>query len=380
MYVPKKYYVGFQSRGDDCLLGFFTPDDGDTNSTKRKATVDKWASGKIPAAEINNEPRTGFRIVDTARRYSSNNVLFRILHPEVGAEFEISAENLNELHQQCIIEYGEIKTELFFIRKGNDNLLVVKDSVQHKKALQDMEIEAQKQKTISSIKKKDIKEGMEVKLSSRYGSYVFLGTHSISYVQQKQNNSYYSYSSTRKILGYEYHNFDDKYFIFAAKNRDGYSIVARKTFPKIEKIITEDSENSENEKITIDSIKHKINYIIGIDNTQNYNQILFVDFDTHYDSTKFEYVPVINNNLSINSSNLYNDFNDKVVLVDTGDGINFGIVCAELCYVNRQSQWQLRYSMTININDPTSNQTKVQTVVITDPNTKFYNLGYNKKV
>ncbi|WNA15786.1 hypothetical protein XaC1_143 [Xanthomonas phage XaC1] len=244
-YIPEKYYVGFQSRGQDSLLGFFTPDDGDSASTKRKVTVDKWSSDKIKSAEITNTPRTGFRIVDTARRGRTNNVLFRIIHPEVNAEFEISAENLNEIHQHNIIEYGEIKREMVLVRNGTENYLTHVGSTQYNRAIADMKKEKERKEQISSISKKDVKVLDTVTLASdSYHKYIYLGHTELSWLEIEQKYSrhnYYSHNPT--ILDIPTFNSIEKHYMFYCPTN--YQLKVLKSFPKIVEVTSGNNKFSD---------------------------------------------------------------------------------------------------------------------------------------
>ncbi len=131
-YIPKKLYVGFRAVNDDTLTCFMTPLSDDAAFVKRKKTIDDWSSKEMQAVEITNEPRSGFRLVDTSRRWNSNNVVFRVIHPEVGAEFEISAENLSNIMSNTDIIKGEIQDKLLIIREGSKNILVIEGSDEHK--------------------------------------------------------------------------------------------------------------------------------------------------------------------------------------------------------------------------------------------------------
>ena len=130
-YIPNKLYVGFRADGEDTLTCFMTPLAKDSAFTKRKKTIDDWASKEMNSTEITNEPRDGFRLVDTSRRWNSNNVVFRVIHPEVGAEFEISAENLSNIMSNTDIMKGEIQDKLLLVREGSKNILVIEGSPEH---------------------------------------------------------------------------------------------------------------------------------------------------------------------------------------------------------------------------------------------------------
>lgn len=132
-YIPEKFYVGYQSRGEDQLLGFMTPIKGDSSDKKRKQSVDRWSSDKLPKTEIPNTDLEGFRVIDYSSRSSTSNVYWRILHP-AGFEFEISSGNFMHLLQECDISEGEFAKKLLFVRNGIENFLTYRDSKTYKSA------------------------------------------------------------------------------------------------------------------------------------------------------------------------------------------------------------------------------------------------------
>lgn len=130
-YIPNKLYCGFKSESSDSLVAFMTPMAEDSAFAKRKNSVDSWRDSSLQTLELDNTPMLGFRFVDTSRRWNSNNVVFRVIHPGAGAEFEISAENLCMLMETCDIIKGEITTKLLLIRDGAKNVLVPENSTLH---------------------------------------------------------------------------------------------------------------------------------------------------------------------------------------------------------------------------------------------------------
>ncbi|WNA15787.1 hypothetical protein XaC1_144 [Xanthomonas phage XaC1] len=130
-YIPNKLYCGFKSESSDSLVAFMTPMAEDSAFAKRKSSVDSWRDNNLQTLELDNTPMLGFRFVDTSRRWNSNNVVFRVIHPGAGAEFEISAENLCMLMETCDIIKGEITTKLLLIRDGSKNVLVPENSTLH---------------------------------------------------------------------------------------------------------------------------------------------------------------------------------------------------------------------------------------------------------
>jgi len=374
MYVPEKYYVGFQSQGDDSLVGFFTPDDGDDKSKKRKQTVDGWSSPKLKSKSttITNEPRTGFRIVDTTRRYRTNNVLFRVLHPEVGAEFEISAENLNDLHQQCIIEYGEIKTELLFVRNGQNNILVVKDSSEHKNALTAMKNEQDKKAAIATINKKDIVVGSMLDIPYQ-GKVTYLGKHTVSYIKQKSERYTQSYAGSYEVVGT-----DDKYLVFLDKRSTGNSLILRKTWPKIEKLHTE------KDSVDIDEALKEVRRVYT--GAYDCEYVYHVEFNTVLNYDDFEVTFEENKKYTMNNLKDWGYDSYKYGLLPDG---SFYLAYPRNSYVNNAYTMTIKYEETFKATGLQVTCTKNKgsgnlwgrstEIEITDPNTVFYTLKITKK-
>ena len=378
MYVPEKYYVGFQSQGADSLIGFFTPDDGDDKSRKRKQTVDGWSDTKLKnkSTTITNEPRTGFRIVDTARRYRTNNVLFRILHPEVGAEFEISAENLNDLHQQCIIEYGEIKTELLFVRDGQANILVVKDSEEHKKALKDMEEDKAKKAAVATINKKDIVVGSMIDIPS-HGKVTYLGKHNVSYIKKKSERYTQGYASSYEVGGT-----DDKHLVFLDPRSNGNALILRKSWPKIEKLYSEKHAD-----LDIDESITKVNYIYT--GAYESEQVFHVVFDEVLNADDFEVTFEENKNYTMNNLTSWGYGNYVYGLLPDG---SFYLAYPRNSYTNNAYAMTIKYEEThkaSGLNVITSKNPGIggnswgygrnHEIAVTDPSTVFYSLRITKK-
>jgi hypothetical protein len=67
-----------------------------------------------------NEPLSGFTIIDTVNRYRGNK-LFKVLDPR-GLEFEVTVASLFQIIQDGTIEKGEIKNACVW--KGNKNLVI----------------------------------------------------------------------------------------------------------------------------------------------------------------------------------------------------------------------------------------------------------------
>lgn len=115
MKIPEKFYVSRNYRSTEEVLGFMVVADAEHTKAfeKKKATADRWSNGKLPAIYVDNKPKTGFQIVTNVSRYSTSNVVWRVLHPE-GFEFEITSHNFCDLIQTSTVIDGAIQEELFF--------------------------------------------------------------------------------------------------------------------------------------------------------------------------------------------------------------------------------------------------------------------------
>lgn len=105
-YIPEEIYVGKSSRGADEIVGFMIPYiPGDSTYEKKKAAVDKWASKNTTPGTFLNEFSNGYSIIKQVRRYESDAVYWRVLHPQ-GFEFEISLGNFEYLMENHVIDQG----------------------------------------------------------------------------------------------------------------------------------------------------------------------------------------------------------------------------------------------------------------------------------
>lgn len=120
--IPEKFYVTRVYRSAEEMLGWMVvADNEETKKFKQtKERADRWATpyhhSEQKAMEpiyVDNEPRTGFRMVTNVSRYSTSNVVWRIMHPE-GFEFEITSDNLCDLLETNTIVEGEFQDPLFF--------------------------------------------------------------------------------------------------------------------------------------------------------------------------------------------------------------------------------------------------------------------------
>lgn len=122
--IPEKFYVTRVYRSSEEVLGWMVVADKEHTKAfqEAKKKADAWANPYqwhnksdtgMEAIYVDNSPRKGFRMVTNVSRYSTSNVVWRIMHPE-GFEFEITSDNLCDLLETNTIIEGEFQDELFF--------------------------------------------------------------------------------------------------------------------------------------------------------------------------------------------------------------------------------------------------------------------------
>jgi hypothetical protein len=83
--------------------------------------------------EFENEWMIGFKILQSKSRYSTSNVVWRVLDPR-GFQLEIYSGNMMQLMKHCTIEKGMIASECVWGREGGKNVLIPRGSELEKKA------------------------------------------------------------------------------------------------------------------------------------------------------------------------------------------------------------------------------------------------------
>jgi hypothetical protein len=132
---PEKLTVGIKGfkpfNTTDPELGFMTPNTGDSAYKKRLSTVENWCRGyrgqhgATPSFnEIDNQPITGFQILNSVSRWSNDNKVFRLKDPR-GFVLEIATGNLEMILQTSnILKGGFIEDKCVWGRNGTNNILV----------------------------------------------------------------------------------------------------------------------------------------------------------------------------------------------------------------------------------------------------------------
>lgn len=161
--IHDNLYLGMIWREKEVPLGFITPDTGDAASIKRKQTVDGWVKSnqgyrstiRINTTNIKNELLSGFKLTKSQRRWTTSNVVWRIIDPR-GFEIEITSENLMNLLSDTTIINGEILGRMIYGRMKGNNVLLHENSEEY--------ILAQKMTKLNSVilSTKDLNPGNEV--------------------------------------------------------------------------------------------------------------------------------------------------------------------------------------------------------------------------
>lgn len=176
MKLPEKFYVTRNYRSTEEVLGFMVVADAEHTKSfqKKKETADRWARGsKVDPIYIDNIPKFGFQIVTNVSRYSTSNVVWRVLHPE-GFEFEITSHNFCDLIQTSTVIDGAIQEELFF----TENKMLVSSKTRLYADLIKQEEKKEQQKELIS----DFNEGDRFKISGDLGKsytdeYLYCGSY-----------------------------------------------------------------------------------------------------------------------------------------------------------------------------------------------------------
>jgi len=139
--IPEKHYVTFQGRQKNVPIGFLTPFGTDSGAKKRMATADNWAGGwgrnktDIDSKTVDNVLMSGFKVAHSVSRYSTSNVVWRILDPR-GFELEISSPNMSDLIGITTIEQGEIQDRCIWSRQGANNVLLTENDPVYLQAIE----------------------------------------------------------------------------------------------------------------------------------------------------------------------------------------------------------------------------------------------------
>ncbi len=190
--IPGKHYVTMQARDKNVPLGFLTPFGTDSGAKKRMATADSWAYGwrqkgeRIEPKTLDNVLLTGFKVAHSVQRYSTSNVVWRVVDPR-GFELEISSGNMSDLIGSTTIEQGEIQERCIWGRQGANNVLLNEDDPEYVQAI------ANSARIEKKVSLRDLKVGNIVVLANgKVGQY--MGCFHIVSMTYGNYNDGYSYA------------------------------------------------------------------------------------------------------------------------------------------------------------------------------------------
>lgn len=208
--IPKEYW--YIKRGDEDLA-YVTYYEKNAAFEKRKATGTSWAHG-YRGNKIENEPviitnelLSGYKIIDKAVRWVTDNIVWRIRDPR-GFEFEIYSGNMMEIIKCAEIKNGEILTKCILGREGGKNVLLPETSEPYR-----IGVEFTSKKD-NKIKVKDINVGDIITLKNS-NKYIYLGSYYGIYVDHHDYNGKFEPKCTVK-----------KYFFVKSTDKKSFKIDA----------------------------------------------------------------------------------------------------------------------------------------------------------
>jgi hypothetical protein len=204
--IPEKFYVTRVYRSAEEMLGWMVvADNEETKKFKQsKEKADRWASQNISRQSmepiyVDNTPRTGFRMVTNVSRYSTSNVVWRIMHPE-GFEFEITSDNLCDLLETNTIVEGEFQDELFFTHNKklvNEKTKLFADLVAR---------EAQKKTQQKNVQEVEVGDVIHVSMAGNYNNtnieydFVYCGKYHAINISKNDSSQFTSKSSLKFVV------------------------------------------------------------------------------------------------------------------------------------------------------------------------------------
>lgn len=256
--IPEDMYLGMLWGENSVPLGFLTPDGTDSAAQKRKATVDNWvrqneryrSKNKVHTTTVKNELLSGFKLSKSTRRWTTSNVVWRVIDPR-GFEIEISSENLMALINDTSIINGEILGRLIYGRTTGSNVLL------HEKSEEFLAAQELTSVVNKNISMKDIKPGYMVSL---HNAQVLEYVGFFYKIEEKRFNEQHS----------------DKFVAFSDKKTHVFLDTSNKSIhvfssPKVGKIVS-----TENEKTLAESLA-QLNLLVNEGrriNSSGYSTIL----------------------------------------------------------------------------------------------------------
>lgn len=200
--IPEKMYRVSRS-SDGNPLSYLTHFDDTAAFKERRSTGCRWSGGygsnKQEPVEVyfDNEPSTGFKIVKEAVRYSTSNVVWRVIDPR-GFMVEIYSANFMSIISYCTVVEGEIQGNCIWGRENGKNFLIPEGSPDYKRS---------KPEGTKSINLKEVKIGSLVRLkdgtkATYLGKYYETKYYPLGRLSYRVDDKYEWQSSTTKRLAY----------------------------------------------------------------------------------------------------------------------------------------------------------------------------------
>lgn len=137
MEIPDKIWV-VNKVGNS--LSYVTYYEDNAACRKRQETGRRWARGyvrdpnEITEGIFENKLIDGIRILNHKSRYTTKNVVWRLIDPR-GFEFEVYSGNMSQILQNATIVNGEIKTKCIYGREGGHNIILPEGSEPYNEAM-----------------------------------------------------------------------------------------------------------------------------------------------------------------------------------------------------------------------------------------------------
>jgi hypothetical protein len=144
IYIHKNLWVIVNQsyKVDDCesKLAYMTHSEYGVDNEPSKAFSSRMSTGTIWAgkhsavSEFENNPISGFTIVGSQSRWSTQNKVIRVEDPR-GFVVEVPTENLTTLLKHCRVNLGTVVEECVWGREGSNHILLPTNSEVYKEAL-----------------------------------------------------------------------------------------------------------------------------------------------------------------------------------------------------------------------------------------------------
>lgn len=280
----KIWFVKTTRSGSDDL-SYMTYYEDNAAFKKRKFTGLRWAGlhnnktddyGEI----IPNEPASGFEIVSSVSRWTTQNKLFRVRDPR-GFVVEIPAGNLAKIIACSTISKSVIMDECVWGREGQDHLLIPKNSDLFEEASVNM------QKLDTNIKIKDVAVGeiIEANAWGRMQKLIYLGkfkaTHSGEYIE-RGNTWSYSMSSSRKVIADLGEHTDTKWWHAFGRESDLARISDSNSYCSIDQRRTITVTSRTGQKVDMDIVEQMRDKVKYGDTTEARNKFYKLVKDKNY--------------------------------------------------------------------------------------------------